>query len=351
MSGPELSGPPGAGSAGAGPELSGPERFDRYVERCLYDPTSGFYAAHGQAGGSRGDFLTSPEVGPLFGHLIGRYLDTVWRDLGEPAPFTVVECGAGRATLARAVLSSGPECLAALSYVCVERSERLRAGARDLLGESAGGAVVVCGSLEEVEAPFVGVLMANELLDNLAFRLIVRDGGGWAEVFVVDGAPVLGEFDGSGGPIDVDAPAGTRLPLQDEAASWVGDALERLEAGRLLIIDYGVATTAELIGRDWLRTYRGHDRGSDPFETPGSCDITTDVAFDQLPAATSLRTQAQFLADLGIDELVAEGKALWNERAHLGDLAAIKARSRIVEAEGLTDPHSLGAFLVAEWVV
>ena len=162
---------------------------------------------------------------------------------------------------------------------------------------------------------------------------------------------MLGEFDGSGGPIDVDAPAGTRLPLQDEAASWVRDALERLEAGRLLIIDYGVATTAELIGRDWLRTYRGHDRGSDPFETPGSCDITTDVAFDQLPAATSLRTQAQFLADLGIDELVAEGKALWNERAHLGDLAAIKARSRIVEAEGLTDPHSLGAFLVAEWVV
>ncbi|MCB1285799.1 MAG: SAM-dependent methyltransferase, partial [Microthrixaceae bacterium] len=77
-----------------------------------------------------------------------------------------------------------PECLAALDYVCVERSERLRADARDLLGESAR----VCGSLEEVEAPFVGVLMANELLDNLAFRLIVRDGGGWAEVFVVDGA-------------------------------------------------------------------------------------------------------------------------------------------------------------------
>ena len=48
------------------------ERFDHYVDRCLYDPTDGFYATRGEAGGSRGDFVTSPEVGPLFGAVVAR---------------------------------------------------------------------------------------------------------------------------------------------------------------------------------------------------------------------------------------------------------------------------------------
>lgn len=327
-----------------------PERFDEYVDRCLYDPVDGFYAAHGHAGGARGDFLTSPEVGPLFGLLVARYLDSVWNDLGRPERMPVVECGAGRGALANAILTSGVECVASLAYVTVERSERLRAEQRALLGD----AVTIVASLDEVDdgAPIVGVILANELLDNLAFRLVVRDDNSWAEVYVVDGGPVIGDVaaPSPSGYVLPDAPTGSRLPLHDQAHSWVADALGRLEAGRLLLIDYGVTTTDQLIDRDWLRTYRGHDRGSNPFETPGTCDVTTDVAFDQLPQASSIVTQAEFLRSLGIDELVDEGQRIWAERAHLGDLAAIKARSRTVEAGALTDPSSLGAFLVAEWV-
>ena len=166
------------------------ERFDYYVDRCLYDPANGFYAQRGQAGGARGDFLTSPEVGPLFGQLIGRYLDRVWDDLGRPARFVVTECGAGRGTLAKAVLSSEPKCLAALDYVTVERSQRLRDAQRELLGDS----VTMCSTLAEVAdgGRLDGVVLANELLDNLAFRLVVREADGWSEVFVVDDLPVLG---------------------------------------------------------------------------------------------------------------------------------------------------------------
>lgn len=322
------------------------ERFDYYVDRCLYDPDHGFYAQHGQAGGARGDFLTSPEVGPLFGQLIGRYLDRVWHDLGRPERFQVTECGAGRGTLAKAVLSSAPECSEALRYVTVERSQRLRDAQRDLLGDS----VTVCATLAEVAdgGRLDGVVIANELLDNLAFRLVVREPEGWSEVFVVDDQPVLADGTSSWFPLP-DAAIGTRLPLQEQARDWVVDVLDRLRVGRLLVIDYGVETTAELIGRDWLRTYRGHDRGANPFEAPGSCDITADIAFDQLPTAARLCSQAEFLRELGIDELVAEGNAIWTERAHLGDLAAIRARSRGIEAEALLDPHSLGAFIVAEW--
>src|SRR5436190_1620189 len=101
----------------------GPIPFDEVMELALYHPEHGFYSAGGGAG--RGaDFLTSPEVGPLFGRVLARALDAWWRDLGEPDPYVVVEVGAGAGTLARHVLDAGPECAPALRYVLVERCER-----------------------------------------------------------------------------------------------------------------------------------------------------------------------------------------------------------------------------------
>jgi hypothetical protein len=63
-----------------------------------------------------------------------------------------------------------------------------------------------------------------------------------------------------------------------------------------------------------------------------------------------VRSQAQFLALHGIDELVVEGRQAWTERAHVADLAALRGRSRVREAEALTDPGGLGGFTVVEWV-
>lgn len=117
-----------------------------------------------------------------------------------------------------------------------------------------------------------------------------------------------------------------------------------------MAFDYGVATTAELLDRQWLRTYSGHQRGDDPFAgPPGRLDITTDIALDQLPEPATATTQAEWLRAHGIDDLVAEGKRIWAERAHLGDLQAIRARSRVNEAEALLDPTGLGGFLAVEW--
>ena len=323
------------------------ERFDRYVDRCLYDATDGFYAIRGEAGGSRGDFVTSPEVGPLFGAVVARYLDSVWDSLDRPDRFTVVEAAAGRGALAKAILSASPRCAPALDYVTVERSARLREAQRSLLDDSA----TIAASLDEVHERIVGVILANELLDNLAFRLVVMTEDGWHEAFVEDGAPVLGPLDA---PIDLpvgDAPIGTRLPVCEQAHAWVSDATSRVACGRVLVVDYGVAATAELVGRDWLRTYRGHERGGDPFEAPGRTDITCDVPLDQLPPGAKIITQAAFLRSHGIDQLIEEGRRIWAERAHLGDLDAIRARSRVTEAEALLEPDGLGAFLVAEWRV
>ena len=175
------------------------------------------------------------------------------------------------------------------------------------------------------------MVVANELLDNLPFDL------------TLDGRP----FD-----VDQPWPDVGLAPDQTEARRWVEDVLGRL-TGRLVVLDY-CSTTASMAGRpwtEWLRTYRAHARGTHPLTDPGEQDITVEVAVDQLPTPDDDTAQADWLRRWGIDELVAEGLQVWEERAHLGDLEAVRARSRIGEAEALTDPAGMGSFRVLEWAV
>ncbi len=122
----------------------------------------------------------------------------------------------------------------------------------------------------------------------------------------------------------------------------------------MVVLDY-VATTAALAGRpmgEWLRTYRRHQRGGSALDALGSQDITCEVCVDQLALVappTGRLTQAAWLERHGIDELVAAGRRSWEARAHVGDLAAVRARSRAIEAVALVDPAGLGGFGVLEW--
>lgn len=342
----------------------GPMGFDEYVEHALYAPGLGFYARGGGAGRRR-DFLTSPEVGPLFGAVLARALDAWWDELGRPDPYLVVEAGAGPGTLARTVLAAAPRCAAALHLVLVEDAEVQWAthpdavtSRRDLPapGELGPGPVVV---------------LANELLDNLPFGLVELAEHGWCEVVVdvadepgPDGRPRLVERLLALEPVRAawcrgragrEAAVGTRLPVQAAAAGWLDDALALAGVGRVLVIDYA-GTTRELARRpwtDWVRTYAAHGRGGHPLDAPGSADITVEVAVDQLASVRApdvVRTQAELLVAHGIEELVAEGAATWRELGAAGGLRAIAARSRVHEADALTDPTGLGAFRALEWV-
>lgn len=365
-------------------------RFDSFMEKALYGEPGGFYTSEGgQAGRSRGDFLTSAEVGPLFGRLAAALADRTWDELGRPESFSFVDAGAGAGTLARAVLAAAPRCLTSLRYVLVERSAALRCRHADLAerAEALGAAVESRADLPE--SPLAGLIFANELLDNLPVRLLERTAEGWCEVYAapVDASaagahrsgspcrpgapPPAAALAPSGGwqevirplpPADCelaetlapDASAGARLPLAAAAVGWVGRALELLHEGRLILIDY-TDVSASLAARppgDWLRTYRGQAAGVSPFQQVGLQDITVEVPIDQILAAhpgASLCDQASFLSDLGIEALVAEGSSIWQERATAGDLAALEARSRSFEAEALCDPSGLGAFSVVEW--
>ena len=312
------------------------------VELALYHPELGFYETGGAAGRG-GDFLTSPEVGPLFGAVLARALDSWWRDLGEPSSFTVVEAGAGRGTLATSILAAAPACWPALRYVAVERSSTLRAR----LPEGVEPAAVLPAE------PFVGVVLANELLDNLPFGLIERQAEGWAEVRVTEdlAETLVPVDDPAEDRLAPEAPVGGRIPTQRAAGAWVDRAFRLVRPGRVVVIDYA-DTTPSMAARpwtEWVRTYRAHGRGGSPLADLGRQDVTCEVAVDQLPVPTSDRSQAEFLRAHGIDDLAHEAQQAWEARAHIGDLQALVARSRAQEAAALTDPTGLGAFRVLEW--
>ncbi len=339
---------------------NGPIGFDEYQAQALYAPGLGFYAS-GRGAGRRRDFLTSPEVGPLFGAIIARALDGWWEELGRPSPFHVVEAGAGPGTLARTILAARPACADALDLVLVE------------VGESQW-ATHPAGTTSRADLPVTGelgdgpvIVLANELLDNLPVALAERTGGTWAEV-------VVAAEDGDDGLVFAHRPLtevkrqwcdrhaphardGARIPVQAEAATWLGEALALVapHGGRVVAIDYA-RTTSELAALPmgaWLRTYAAHGRAGDPLDEPGSCDITCDVAIDQLAAVaapTSVWTQTDFLHAHGLDDFVDEGRGIWADQGLAGGLEAIAAQSRIREAEALTDPAGLGGFTVLGWV-
>jgi NADH dehydrogenase [ubiquinone] 1 alpha subcomplex assembly factor 7 len=367
---------------------NGPITFADFQAAALYDPDGGFFATGGGAGRAGRDFVTSPEVGSLFGLLVAGALDAAWQRLGAPDPFVVVEVGAGRGRLAADVLRAAPACAPALRYVLVERSEALRSEQRKLveleppdeaLGPVRSGAdpddppEVVPGrgplvtSLDELPSVTCdGVVFANELLDNLPVRVVERRGGGWWEVrvgladerlveaLVPADAQLGADADDVAGAAEI--PDGTRLPVPGAAAEWLATVSMFLRRGEVILIDYLVGVD-ELVARGsvgWLRTYRAHERGGDPLVAPGSQDLTCDVPREFV--ATAARRagfrvagdvdQATWLQTLGIDDAVEAGRVVWRERAHLGDLEAIAGRSRIGEAAALTDPAGLGAHRV-----
>lgn len=324
----------------------------------------------------------------MFGAVLARALDAWWEELGAPDPFVVVEVAAGVGTLAKAVLSSSPECASALRYLLVERSDRLRERqssvlalepASTVLGPMApsdedefdgpttlpGGGPRVASLGELPVGPYAGVVLANELLDNLPFSLLERTASGWCEVRVAEGddggfvevlTPAEDKDAELADRLVVDAAVGARIPLQTAAVDWLRGALRTLSRGRVVLVDYA-ATTAELAGRpigEWLRTYRLGGPGSGPLDAPGSQDLTVEVCVDQLArvqAPALDRSQGDFLAQHGIGSLRAAAAAAWQAAAARPDVEALKARSRVDESAALTDPTGLGAFRVLEWHV
>jgi len=344
----------------------GPMPFARFMEIALYDPEAGYYTAgrgtdeRGTGPGRAADFLTAPESHPLFGWAVARHLESVWAALGRPPRFVVREHGAGTGALAAGVLdglrrSSSP-LLDAIRYQPLDASgPRLAALTKRLEG---------AGLAAHLEAPHdrpeAGVVVANELLDAMpVHRVEGGPDGALLERFVTlapDGAfgtelgppstPELqARLDAEGVRLAPGQPAEICLAIDD----WLAGAVEALDRGELLLIDYGYPAP-ELYSPDrgsTLRAYHRHRVHADPLVAIGRQDLTAHVdltAVERAAIAAGLepigRTrQADFLAALGAGELLV---ALQSDPSI--DLARyLEARAALVR---MLDPRVTGGFAV-----
>ncbi|HYM16078.1 MAG TPA: SAM-dependent methyltransferase [Dehalococcoidia bacterium] len=335
----------------------GPITFRDFMDAALYHPLYGYYSTHSGAMTRVGDYVTSPEVHPVFGALVARQIREMWDVMSRPERFDVVEAGGGTGALARDVLRSQaarePEFAAALRYRIVERSEALARAQRATLVEAGVdvGAVDWGGTLPR---GITGCVLSNELLDALPVHRVVRSGGELREVYVtVEGR----RFADTLGPLSDEA---LRRPFDDvgalpgegcyaevglDAVAWMRDAARSVERGYVLTFDYGYE--ARELYAPWRRDgtllcfYR-QTASSDPYQRIGKQDMTASVDFTALRGAgeaEGLRTlgwtdQAAFLTRLGI----AEGVAAAARDA--GQMEEYFARRRVVL--DLLDPARLG---------
>lgn len=311
----------------------------------------GFFSSPTLRSEKAGDFLTSPEVSPLFGETLAEFVRREKVRIGEP--FELIEVAAGSGSLLRPLLAAQP-----VPARVVEASPAARTALTGLLGPDR-----VLETVEEV-GPVRGVVLANELIDNLPMAMAQLTDTGWRERWVgVDGdrlslvdAPVRPEIAAwladYAGPVE----KGGWVEVQPAAAGWLRSVLGRLQAGAVVLIDYG-DTAENLAPRrqdGTLRTYRAHHLGPHPLDEPGETDITADVNFTALVAVAQgcgaeveLWRQDDFLADLGLREVLSGLRRDELTAARSGDeMERLKIRTRKTEAETLLHPRGLGDFRV-----
>jgi SAM-dependent MidA family methyltransferase len=354
--------------------------FARFMELALYEPELGYYRQSADRPTDAGDFLTAPETHPIFGWTIARRLEEMWRGLGRPRPFHVVEYGAGSGTLGLAILDGlrrhatdrldaanrpdpgdrrdAAELLTAIVYQPVETNAHRLA---DLRGRFAKAGLADRLAASDEVVPVTGVLIANEFLDALPVNRFVIRGGRVRELFVAwNGRFVEAEDDPSTPDLERrlerDGLSAAQLAegqigeISLGLAPWLDEASTRLARGYALLIDYGYPA-AELYGprrlAGTLLGYRGHRALDDPFDAPGLTDLTAHVDFTALAALAGERgwrtagpvTQQEFLVGAGLE---AELRAMQaSPDTDVQDY--LRARSAIVR---MLDPRHMGRFLV-----
>lgn len=294
----------------------GPISVQAYMEACLTDARGGYYATR-QPIGRSGDFITAPEISQIFGELIGAWTIAVWQAMGAPSSLVIAELGPGRGTLmadAMRVFKTVPGLSDRANIAFIETSSVLREAQRKALQKSPLH-LIWCERLEDVP-PGPLIVLANEFIDALPVRQLLRVQGAWYERAV--GLDAKGGFVFcAGAAVENDAlpPALRTIPAEDGAIAETRPGatalLETLAARAMtapvaaLFIDYG--HTSSGFG-DTLQAVRGH-RFADPLASPGEADLTAHADFAALKeagqglglAVYGPMPQGEFLLRLGLE--------------------------------------------------
>ena len=353
--------------------------FRQFMAIALYHPQHGYYSSPRQRMGRHGDYLTSPEVNPIFGSLVAKQIRQMWQAMGEPQPFTIVEMGAGSGLLARDILAwasrRAPEFFQALEYRLIEVNEWLVENQRRLLRQvdpSLAG-VSWLPSLEDTAPESVrGCFLSNELIDSFpVHRVAVRDGQlhelyvEWQEERFVESlgppsTPLLQEYFDRLGLLPGE---GCSAEVNLEALEWMKAVGRALGRGFVLGFDYGYP--AEELYAPWRRDgtflcFHRHNPSTDPYARLGHQDMTSHVDFTSLIQAgreqglepLGITSQGRFLAALGIaaglerqadselslEEYYARRRAV----TELIDTAGLGRIKVLIQAKGVGQPKLQG---------
>ncbi len=304
--------------------------FQDFMELALYEPGLGYYSGGARKFGEAGDFVTAPELSPMFSRCVARQCAAVLSEFGNG---TIMELGAGTGTMAADVILE----LASLNtlpdqYLILETSADLRDRQRTLLDQRLGNLRRRIDWLDSIpKQAFSGVVLANEVVDALPcerFRVeedrvlacgIGLDGNRLIQVTRPAGPELLAAIR----DLNIDPrrlPPGYESELRPGLAVWLHSVIEPLNAGLALIIDYGL-TRAELYSPErsegTLLCHYRHRAHADPLLHVGLQDITawvdfTAVAETAVAAGFSIAgyaTQAHFLIGAGLHDLFMDSEA------------------------------------------
>ncbi|AFL75896.1 class I SAM-dependent methyltransferase [Thiocystis violascens] len=302
--------------------------FDRFMDLALYAPGLGYYVAGAPKFGPGGDFVTAPELSPLFGQCVAAQCAEVLERLGGGDLF---EFGAGSGALAVKVLRELDR-LGALphQYWILELSPDLQTRQRERIQAEVPHLAARCGWLTALPHNLRGVVLANEVLDAMPVqRFRVREDGGVDEVFVTDRAGQLVETTApvrSPGLAEAVAAiqsegfaqtAGYASEINPHLAPWLSALSDAVQSGLVLLIDYGYPRSGYYQADRTMGTllcHHRHQTHDDPYRHLGRQDITAHVDFTAVAEAglaagfelAGFTTQAHFLLGCGIDGLMTD---------------------------------------------
>ncbi len=344
--------------------------FARYMELALYAPGLGYYMAGARKLGRDGDFVTAPEISDLFGQTLAAQV----RQVLEAGDDEVLEVGAGSGALAATVLAE-LERLGALPsrYLILELSPDLRARSRDALAARVPHLLDRVAWLNQLPPRFAGCVIGNEVLDAMPVHVVSREGDTVREQGVVahgaefgwEGRPPGDALRAAIDPAYLPAPAYT-TEIQLAARGFIRAIAHMLERGVALFIDYGFPQREYYHpqrARGTLMCHYRHRAHDDPFFLPGLQDITSHIDFTAMAqaaaesgaAALGYTTQAQFLINCGITQLLArtpaeDARAYAPLAAQVGRLTSPAEMGELfkVFAFGRAAPQGLIGFLTGD---
>jgi len=327
--------------------------FSRYMELCLYSPGYGYYSAGSQKFGAAGDFVTAPETSPLFGRCLARTCNGVLEQLEQG---DILEFGAGTGALAATLLEELQR-LGRLPgrYFILERSGELRSRQQQTLCRLAPRLIERVEWLDTLpEGGFLGVMLANEVLDAMPVERVRWTGNGVERFHVECRGDAFGwrareahdpELVAAVRRLD-EGPGllpGYVSELNMQLPPWLQGIAAALDRGLLLLVDYGYPRHEYYHPQHregTLMCHYRHRAHGDPFLWPGLQDITAHVDFTAVAEAGAAAdldvhgytSQAWFLLDCGLDSLLQE--------AGPSDSAAYLRQAR--EAKTLILPGEMG---------